>query len=126
MLPRITEAIDGMLAEANKMHKRLTQAKLTPYVLDNTTVDRLIRAYAQQKSDLSLFEEQLRQWQILALETKQKAEVERLQGELPKLDAQISTILALTREIKQGSIDQAMAVDDPQRALEFLAKQKNS
>jgi 2-phospho-L-lactate transferase/gluconeogenesis factor (CofD/UPF0052 family) len=126
MLPKIAEAIDGMLAEANKMHKRLTQAKLTPHILDNVTVDRLIRAYEQQKTDLSLFEEQLRHWQTLALETKQKAEVERLQGELSKLDDQIRAILTLVGEIKKGTIDQVMAVDDPQRALEFLAKQKNS
>jgi hypothetical protein len=126
MLPKIAEAIDGMLVEASKMLKRLSQAKLTPHILDNATVDRLTRAYEQQKSDLSLFEEQLRQWQTLTLNTKQKAEVERLQGELPKLDDQIRAILALVWEIKKGTIDQAMAVDDPQRALEFLAKQKNS
>jgi hypothetical protein len=94
--------------------------------LDNATVDRLIRAYAQQKSDLGLFEEQLRQWQTSTLNTKQTTEVERLQGELPKLDTQIRAILALVGEIKKGTIDQVMAMGDPQSALEFLAKQKNS
>src|SRR4051812_19761889 len=62
MLPTLAEHIDGMLAADLEQYETLLQAKPKPYVLDNATVDRVIRVFTEQQPDFWLFDEQLLRW----------------------------------------------------------------
>jgi hypothetical protein len=61
-LPLIAHMIDGMTDSAEEQLVNLQQAEAQPHLLDNATVDRLIRVYTEQKNDLWLYEEQFARW----------------------------------------------------------------
>lgn len=61
-MPLIAYAIDGMTDSAEEQLTNLQEAETRPHVLDDATVDRLIRVYTEQKEDLWLYEEQLARW----------------------------------------------------------------
>lgn len=51
-----------MTDSAEEQLTNLQEAETRPHVLDDATVDRLIRVYTEQKEDLWLYEEQLARW----------------------------------------------------------------
>src|SRR5438034_9821886 len=92
-LPLIAYAIDGMTDSAEEQLINLQQAETRPHVLDNATVDRLIRVYTEQKDDLWLYEEQLARWRTQSLIEAQRAEIARLDQRLSTLRTLINDLL---------------------------------
>jgi len=122
MLPTLAMHIDGMLEVDEEQYHHLLQARPKPHVLDNFTVNRVIQVFTKQQKDLPLFDEQLSRWQALTLTTEQRAEVERLVKQMARLHEVHDQILALARELSQGTIEKVMAKSDEQLGLEFLMK----
>src|SRR5437763_12433286 len=85
MLPMLARHIDGMLQEAEAQQDNVRQAQSKPWVLDDSTVRRVIEVYTTQQNDLALFDEQLRRWKSGQLKEQQRSEVERLTGQMKKL-----------------------------------------
>jgi hypothetical protein len=56
MLSTFAYHIDGMLEVDLEQYETLLEAKPKPYVLDDDTVNRVIRAFTTQKNDFWLFE----------------------------------------------------------------------
>jgi len=50
-LPLIAYAIDGMTDSAEEQLTNLQEAETRPHILDDATVDHLIRVYTEQKDD---------------------------------------------------------------------------
>ena len=120
MLPTIATHIDGMLEAAQEQYQTLLPAKARPHALDDYTVNRVIKVFTEQQSDLWLFDEQLKRWSKTTLSAQQRKEVERLQGQMKKLREQIMAILALADELAKGTIEKVMAKSDAELGLEFL------
>jgi hypothetical protein len=95
-------------------------------VLDDDTVNEVIRVYTTQQQDLALFDEQLKRWSEGRLTPKQRHEVERLTGQMETLHAAIADILAIANELSQGTIEKQMAKSDEQLGLEFLMRMRGS
>src|SRR6266568_1170311 len=83
-LPLIAHHIDEGLALATEHYETLLETKTKPYVLDNTTVERIIKVFTNQQDDSWLFDEQLQRWMQGQLTLTQKKEVERLQLQMEK------------------------------------------
>ncbi len=120
MLPRLSTHIDGMLEADVEQYETLKLARGKPHVLDDFTVSRVIQVFTKQQKDLPLFDEQLKRWQVLKLTTEQRAEVERLVKQMARLHEVHDQVLALARELSQGTIEKVMAKSDEQLGLEFL------
>ncbi len=114
--------IDGMLESAKENYANLQEARPKPHVLDDYTVGRVIQVYSVQRDDLWLFDEQLRRWQAGNLTTRQRTEVERLQGQMKRLREVITAILALADELKERTIEKVMAKSDAELGLEYLLR----
>jgi hypothetical protein len=123
MLPTFARHIDGMLEADCEQYETLLEAKPKPYVLDNATVARVIRAFETQAKDFWLFEEQLNRWQAGALTTAQRQEVERLLTQMRALRENNEKVLVLARELAQGTIEKQLAKSDAELGLEFLLRQ---
>jgi transposase-like protein len=123
MLPTLARHIDGMLEADREQYETLLEAKLKPYVLDNATVTRVIRAFETQAKDFWLFEEQLKRWQSGPLTAAQRQEVERLVGQMRALRENNEKVLKLSRELAQGTIEKVLAKSDAELGLEFLLHQ---
>jgi hypothetical protein len=79
-LSLIRSMVDGLLDETEKQHANLESCRSKPHVLDDYTVDRVIKVY----TDLRLYEEQLCRCKKLELDRFQRREVERLAAQVPK------------------------------------------
>ena len=123
MLPTIATHIDGMLKAAQEQYQSLLLVKAKPHVLDDYTVNRVKKFFTTQLNDLWLFKEQLARWKSGSLTGEQQTEVERLQGQMKKLQEQIIGILDLTDELGKGTIENVMVKSDGELGLESLLNQ---
>ncbi len=119
-LPILTSILDSMLHDVEGQYRTLLECRPKPYVLDDSTVDRVIRVFRQQKGDLPVYGEQLARWATADLSASQRQEVERLNGVLAKLHEVADAILALAEELRQGTIDRILSKSDVELGLEFL------
>ena len=119
-LPMIAEAIDGMLSDAQTQWPNLDVVRDKPYVLDDATIERLIRCYSEQRSYVPIYKEQLARWAKLDLTGEQRATVKRSQGQINDLDRILSDILDLAQELKKNTIEKLLAKDDAEVALDVL------
>ncbi len=121
MLPTLGPHIDGMLEADQEQYATLLEAKPKPHVLDNATVDRVIRAFTTQRDDLSLFDEQLRRWGIEPKLTQaQRAEITRLKQQMATLRQANTDVLKLAEELKKGTIEHILEMDDAELGMRFL------
>jgi len=121
-LPVIAYAIEGMLESAEEQYPTLEDARPRPHMLDDCTVGRVVEVYTEQRDDLWMYKEQLRRWRAGTLTAAQRREVERLTGQLGRLRAVIDQILALTDELKGGTIEKMLAKSDVEVGLDMLTR----
>ena len=119
-LPLIATAIDGMLETTQEQLETLESVRPKPYVLDDHTVARLIRSFTTQLNDLGLYQEQLARWKRTELSAGQRQEVERLGGQLAVLREATQSVLSISDELKDSTIEKVLAKDDLELGLDFL------
>jgi hypothetical protein len=119
-LPQIAEMIDGMLESAQGVLDSLERARTRPHVMDDYTLGRVREVHGTQLNDLWLYEEQLSRWRKDSPTDRQRTEIERLTDQLTTLRHVFTLCLVLTDEMKDGTIDQILAKDDVELAIEFL------
>lgn len=119
-LPIVASILDSMLHDDEGQYRTLLECRPKPYVLDDHTVGRVIQVFAQQKADLSLYQQQLSHWMADDLTASQRREVERLQGCVTQLQELAESILSLADELKQGTIESVLRKSDLELGLEFL------
>ena len=109
-----------MLEAAQEQYQTLLPAKSKPHVLDDFTINRVKKVFADQQKDLWIFDAQLIRWLSGKLTEEQRTEVERLAGQMAKLQEQITAILALADDLGRGTIEKVMEKSDAELGLEFL------
>jgi hypothetical protein len=82
----------------------------------------VITVFAKQVADLWLFDEQLQRWAAGQISTDQRAEVERLQGQMKTLRETDEQVLTLARELSKGTIEKVLGKSDEQLGLEMLMR----
>lgn len=124
-LPLIASLIDGELADGQEHHATLLAVRDRPYVLDDATVERTIKLHTEQRDFLGVFAEQLERWRHEQPPVAQRRELDRLEGQLERLRAVLTDILALAEELKQGTIERVLAKSDLELGLEALLRMTN-
>ena len=71
-----------------------------PYSLDEATLARVRRVYAEQAEDVELYAEQLRRWQAGSLNLAQRQEVDRLAGQVEQWRSAVAAVLELADDLK--------------------------
>ena len=112
--------IDGLLDEVEQQYGNLQSCRPQPHVLDDYTVDRVVKVYTEQAGDVALYARQLSRWKRLNLTPSQREEVNRLAEQIPTIRERISAILALAEELKGGTIETVLGKSDLELGLEFL------
>ena len=121
VLPTIASVIDAMLKDTEIQYQTLLEAKDKPYVLDDELVSRVIKVFKRQHNDLWLYEEQLSRWKRLTLHAHKEQEIQRLSNQVNRIKEITESILSLTDELKENTIEQVMKRDDIQIAIDFLS-----
>jgi len=120
MLPTISNAIDGMLESAKEQYNTLMIAKEKPHVLDDDTVDRILKVFGEQNDMLWVWEEQLSRWTKEASNANQRDEIERLKKQLQELVNTDKSIVSIAEYIKENTIEKVLAKDDLELGIEAM------
>ena len=121
-LPELAPMVDGMLESAEEVYQSLQQAQTRgAHVLDDYTVGRVRDVHGTQRNDLWLYEEQLVRWGHADPTSAQRQEIDRLTHQLERLRSVLTLTLALTDELKEGTIDKIMAKSDVEIAIDVLS-----
>ncbi|MGI8807192.1 MAG: hypothetical protein ACR2KK_05030 [Acidimicrobiales bacterium] len=114
----IASIIDAQVQDGRDQHKLLSKAR--PYVLDDATVERLLRVYGETAEDLWLYDEQLARWEAQAISSAQRREVQRLKSQMADLRDVVEQILALGARLKGETIEVLLAKSDIEIGIEGL------
>ena len=120
-LPLIGNIIDEGLQNAEDHLQTLEEARPKPYVLDDYTVERVLKVFGADADDTSLFEEQLARWKKEPLTPAQADEVTRFTAQLAKHRTVVASILSLAEQLKKGTIDSVLRKDDIELGIEVLS-----
>jgi hypothetical protein len=120
-LPLLATMIDGMLESAQENHLNLKAARHRPHLLDDYTVNRVIKTYTDQQDDLWFYEEQFARWRSEDLDPDQRHEVERLSSRIERLKLTLEGILLLAGELKEGTIERVLNRSDENLARDLLS-----
>lgn len=127
MLPTIAELITGDLDAAEGQLALLTEGRSKPHVLDDGILDRVKKLYEDVGEMTDVYGEQLERWKRdLAPTGSQREQVEGLVPKVIRLRACCTEILALERQLRQGSINRILEMSDMEAGLAFLTGQIKS
>lgn len=112
MIPMFVEMAEGMLDSGKDRLANMQQSQHKAYVLDDSTVDRVIRAYTEQKSYPPLYVEQCQRWEKEQLSPYEREQVETVKACITQLSPMVDTILRIATACKAGTIEQVLGKDD--------------
>jgi len=122
-LSMIANLIDGQLADVKEQYATLLEARSKPHVLNDAIVERTIKVYTEQLDFTWVFEKQLSKWKNEErLIPDQQTEIDRLLDQMKILNKVLVDILALSEELKLGTIEKVLAKSDLELGIEFLQR----
>jgi hypothetical protein len=107
------QTIEGLL-------NRLESVRSTPHVLDNDTVDRVIAMCTQTLELAPVYEAQLTWWRGSSPTEEQRRDVERFAELLAQNTPKAKKLLALGRELREGTIDNILNMSDEELGRAFI------
>ena len=120
VMPLIASMIDGALEDTREHLKTLTEAQSQPHVLDDATIDRTERVYAEQLEFVSIYAQQISRWRAEKPSADQTSELDRMEGQNGQLRAVTEDVLALAGELRQGTIERVMHMSGVELGLQAL------
>ena len=123
MLPAFTDMIDGMLDASQEQLANMELVSEKPHVMDDATLQRVVRLYSEQLEDQWLFVEQFSRWLQESLKPEETREIERLMAQAAKLKASNEQILQIAGQIQHSTIDSILGMDEFE-LMEALASGK--
>jgi len=123
MLPFFTEMILGTLHNTEEQYASFLEARPKPHVLDDAIVDPALRLYQAQLADIALHEQQMHWWLAEPLTEAQRYQVNDLLTKLAALRDLNLALLGLLAELKQGTIDSILEMDDEELGRRVLRRE---
>ncbi len=120
-LPAYTEIIIGELTQTEEQYETFAQARSKPHVLDDSIVDRAIKAYEEQLTFSPLHEKQLNWWLSEDLTDAQRYQVADLKSKLPILREKTEQLLLLLAELREGTINRILEMSDEEVGRKVLS-----
>jgi hypothetical protein len=119
-LPLVGYLIRELLASAEEQYESLLAVRPMPHVLDDFTVNRVLRLYREEKEEFWIYEQQLARWRKKPLTAGQREEIDHLARMLERAKPMIDSVLSLAEELSHGTIDKVMAKSDLEVGLEAI------
>jgi hypothetical protein len=119
-LPLFTEMIMGTIQNTEEQYQSFLAARHKPHVLDDAIVDRALRLYQAQLADIALHERQMQWWLSESLSDAQRFQVKDLLAKLSGLRERTQALLDLLAELRLGTIDRILEMDDEELGRRVL------
>lgn len=119
-IPLFTEAILGTIAATDDQFNNFIMARHRPHVLDDDIIDRAQRAFEEQLAGVPNFRQQLNWILEDELTDAQRYQVEDLLAKLLLLQRKTEVVLALVDDLRAGTINRILGMDDEELAAHYL------
>jgi|BogFormECP03_OM2_1039629.scaffolds.fasta_scaffold24608_1 hypothetical protein len=121
-MPLIAGMIDESIKDTRAFIKTLTEARYSkrPHVMDDATVDRIDRVHTEQLEFVDIYAQQIGRWRTERPSADQARELDRMEERNRHLRDAITTVLALSRELRKGTIERVLEKSDIELGLEAL------
>ncbi len=120
MISTIASIIDEEIKNFEDLYKPLCEARKKPHVMDDITLDRAINNHRKYLEEAWVYDDQLVRWKKEKLTEKQSREIERMTAQMVKYRKICEDIIAVSEEIKKGSINRILEMSDEDLALAVL------
>ncbi len=120
MIPTIASIIDGEVENFEDLYKNLCEAREKPHVMDDMTLERAISNHRKYLEGAWVYDEQLTRWKKENPTGEQSREIERLTGQMVKYRNMCKDIIAVSEEVKKGSINRILEMSDEEVAIAVL------
>ena len=120
MIPMYIEISAAQLQDALEQLKNLEACKNKPHVLDDETIDRVIKLYSQQGELLLVALKQCKTWRGQNPTSTQLKDIERIEKFTKKLETTGKQILFLANHYKAHTINRILEKNDVELALDYL------
>jgi len=120
MIPTIASIIDEEVENFEDLYKMLGEARGKPHVMDDMTLDRAISNHRKYLEGAWVYDEQLTRWKKENPTCDQSREIERLTGQMVKYRKICEDIIAVSEEVKKGSINRILEMSDEEMAIAVL------
>jgi hypothetical protein len=98
----------------------LGEAREKPHVMDDMTLNRAISNHRKYLEGAWVYDEQLTRWKKENPTGDQSKEIERLTGQMVKYRKMCEDIIAVSEEVKKGSINRILEMSDEEVAIAVL------
>jgi hypothetical protein len=119
-IPLIAGMIDGALDDTRVHLATLTEARARPHLLDDDSIDRSERVHGEQLEFVDIYDEQIRRWRTQDPSAAQVRELDRLEQQNGFLRRVTLDVLALNKDLREGSIDRILEAGDLELGLNVL------
>jgi len=120
MIPKIASIIDEEVENFEALYKMLCEAREKPHVMDDMTLDRAISNHKKYLEGAWVYDEQLTRWKKENPTGDQSREIERLTGQMVKYRKMCEDIIAVSEEVKKGSINRILDMSDEEVAIAVM------
>lgn len=120
MIPTYLEISATQLQDSLEQLKNLEACKNKPYVLDDETIDRVIKLYSEQGELLLVALEQCKAWRGQNPTSMQLADIGKIEKFTERLQTTGKQILFLANHYKKHTINRILEKDDMELALDYL------
>jgi hypothetical protein len=112
----VTEGLDYTLEQ----YALFAEAREKPHVLDDATIDRGVRVFQDQIEETTWHDQQIARWRKQGLTERQRAQVDKLEAGTKRYRDASKGVLALLEELRKGTINRILEMDDGELGLNVL------
>jgi archaellum component FlaC len=120
-LSMFSNLIDEQLEHDLEQFATLQQAQGRPHILDDETIERILKLYNEAKDLVRCYQEQLKRWRKENPTQKQLQEIERLEQQVEQLEQCRTNILSLTEGFKGKTIESILEKDEIELLMDMLS-----
>ena len=119
-MPLIASMIDTSLDDTREHLATLTKARAKPHVLDDATIDRVEEVHTEQMEFVAIYTEQINRWRREKPSAAQTRALDRMATQNEQLRDVTADVLALARELRNGTIERVLGMSDAELGLQWL------
>ena len=120
VLPALIELLEQQLVDAGTQLNNLQRCIGRPHVLDDETLDRVVRLYTDQRDFLNIYREQIVRWTSEGTTPQQNAAFERFSALIVDVDSALGEVLTLATKLSPGTLDKVLGMADGDLAVAVM------
>jgi hypothetical protein len=121
-LPLVRSISEGQLAGLRNLRRKLAEARTKPHIFDDATIDRVILVHTETLGFLPYTRRQLDHWDSARPPASERETIQRIRVETDEAEQLLREVLALAQEIRAGTIDNVLAMDEFELGWSALIK----